>query len=86
MEKEPEGPKDIEYKVVATKWGITDDTVELPNGKVYYFFKLPHKVRVEVSACTWFLASMLCLCDPCCLYDMCLYVSQWQLHNYSVNS
>ena len=29
---------------VHTPFGLTDDVVNLTNGKSYYFFKLPHKV------------------------------------------
>ena len=44
-EAEVEAPESQEFQMVATKWGITDDIVNLPNRKTYYYFKLPHKVR-----------------------------------------
>ena len=34
-----------EQKVISTVWGVTDDIVTLGD-KSYYFFKIPHKVRV----------------------------------------
>ena len=33
---------------VETPFGVTDDTVSLRNGNTYYFFKLPHKVIVQL--------------------------------------
>lgn len=29
-----------------TDWGRTDDVVTIGNGEQYYFFKIPHKVKV----------------------------------------
>ena len=29
---------------MSTVWGVTNDLVTLPNGDVYYYFKIPHKV------------------------------------------
>ena len=41
---ETKGPENIE-----TPFGITDDVVNLRNGKTYHFFKLPHKVRASYT-------------------------------------
>ena len=36
-------------KNIGTVFGVTDDLVTLSDGKEYYFFKLPHKVRLHLQ-------------------------------------
>lgn len=45
---EEEGAEEEEWKAknIGTVFGVTDDLVTLGDGKEYYFFKLPHKVRL----------------------------------------
>lgn len=43
-DKEPEMWK---AQKIDTAFGITDDVVNLTNGKTYYYFKLPHKVVIR---------------------------------------
>lgn len=31
-------------QVMNTVWGVTNDLITLPNGDIYYYFKIPHKV------------------------------------------
>ena len=41
MENKAEG-----YQQVETGWGLTDDVVTLGNGEQFYYFKIPHKVKL----------------------------------------
>ena len=45
---EEEGAEEEEWKAknIGTVFGVTDDLVTLGDGKEYYFFKLPHKVKL----------------------------------------
>lgn len=47
--EEKEGVEEEEWKAknIGTVFGVTDDLVTLGDGKEYYFFKLPHKVRQQ---------------------------------------
>ena len=47
--EEKEGAEEEEWKAknIGTVFGVTDDLVTLGDGKEYYFFKLPHKVRQQ---------------------------------------
>lgn len=45
-EKERAEEEEWKAKNIGTVFGVTDDLVTLGDGKEYYFFKLPHKVKL----------------------------------------
>ena len=56
MKEEPQLPQ---LKVTTTPWGLTDDIVTLPNQKMYFFFRLPHKVNREHKIVSFFIGVVI---------------------------
>lgn len=62
-----EAEEEWRAKIVETSFGVTDDIVNLRNGKMYYFFKLQHKV-VYIALKSNFVYMYMCVHMCMCVY------------------